>query len=742
RPAAGGANDAQGFPAPPYALGTEVQVSGVVTAPTGTFSAIRTEIYVQDETGGILVYRSDYTHQVALGDSVTVVGVVGQYRGTTQIVPSSVQVAGQAQAEEPRPALCADVANAFLPDFTEPDESRLVRVEFAAYDATAGIITDGSGSCVLYIDSDTGISLTSGTYHITGIVKQWDPDAPYIDSYQLLPRFPSDVQDVGGPQFIAGPVEDDFNPNGFTVRWTTDAPAGARLLWGLENPGDLGSTSDSTQSSAHAITIDGLEPATIYRVQAICWNSTGENRSAVWAASTASATGCSGAINAYFTQSVAAEYATGEVANGNAVLQRRLLDRINGAASSIDACLYNLTVPEITSALIVARNRGVQVRVIAESENVGVEVNRLVAAGIPVLTDTAGPNDGAGYMHNKFLVFDFGDRTSAADDYVWTGSANITYNGFYENAENVILFQDQALAGAYTAEFEEMWGSSGSLPVPAMARFGSRKINNTPHRFLVGSSPVELYMSPSDGCTAQLDQVIAGAARGLYFSIFGFTSSDIEAALRMARDEQGVAVAGVFDAGQASSTSQYWPMSGQGSGAWAPPADVHLLASYPSMHHKYLLLDADNLADDAALVTGSFNWSWSAEHSNDENLLLVRDSRVANLYLQEFMARYHEAGGTDSLALDAASPAAGVAPYRLTVAPCPWRGASVLVVYAAGVTSATLHDLGGRLVGEAVNPSAVDHMRITAPGLRAGTYVISVVGRAGRASERAVYLGR
>ena len=38
-------------------------------------------------------------------------------------------------------------------------------------------------------------------------------------------------------------------------------------------------------------------------------------------------------------------------------------------------------------------------------------------------------------------------------------------------------------------------------------------------------------------------------------------------------------------------------------------------------------------------MTGSHNWSNSAENSNDENTLVVQDTRVANLYLQEFAAR-------------------------------------------------------------------------------------------------------
>ncbi len=499
-------NDGEGYPLPPWHIGAPVEIAGIVTVPTGTFSRIRTEIYVQDETGGILVYRSDRIFTVALGDSVVVQGVIGQYRGTTQVVPEVVTVVGTGRLPEPRPTTCGAIAASFLEDWTEPDESRLVRVTGATYDAASGTLTDGTGSCELSLDPDTGITLPSGTYDLQGVIRQWDSTPPYTESYQLVPRFVTDVQEAQGPRFVGVPFESDFAPDGFTVHWETDTEAAGCVRWGVHVPGEGGSIVDSTWSLTHAVRVQGLSPATIYVLQVIAWNDEGSRPSPVWAASTGSAPGCTGTITAYFTQSIAPEYATEDVANGNALLVRRLLDRINAARSSIDACLYDLTVPEVTTALISAKNRGVRVRVITEAQNWGSEVQALVAAGIPVLTDTAGPNDGAGYMHHKFLVFDFADRSSSADDYVWTGSANVTYNGLSQNAENVLVIQDQAVAGAFTAEFEEMWGGTGPSPSPQTARFGTRKRGNTPHRFSVGGVPVEVYMSPSDGCASRLKE--------------------------------------------------------------------------------------------------------------------------------------------------------------------------------------------------------------------------------------------
>ena len=199
-------NNEQGQPAQPHDIGSAITISGVVTAGTGIFADIRTEIFIQDSTGGILVYRSDYIYDVELGDSVLVEGTIDQYYGTTEVIPSSLLILETGSTvPEPEILTCADIAESFGPDFREPNESRLVTVRSVAYDASNGTISDGTGTCDLYIDADTGIELESGTYTITGIVKQWDYTLPYTEFYELLPRFPSDIQETEGPDFTSEP---------------------------------------------------------------------------------------------------------------------------------------------------------------------------------------------------------------------------------------------------------------------------------------------------------------------------------------------------------------------------------------------------------------------------------------------------------------------------------------------------------------------------------------------------------
>jgi phosphatidylserine/phosphatidylglycerophosphate/cardiolipin synthase-like enzyme len=54
------------------------------------------------------------------------------------------------------------------------------------------------------------------------------------------------------------------------------------------------------------------------------------------------------------------------------------------------------------------------------------------------------------------------------------------------------------------------------------------------------------------------------------------------------------------------------------------------------IHTKYMLIDP--LSNDSLIITGSANFSDASTKKNDENMLVIRgDTRVADIYLTEFM---------------------------------------------------------------------------------------------------------
>jgi phosphatidylserine/phosphatidylglycerophosphate/cardiolipin synthase-like enzyme len=47
--------------------------------------------------------------------------------------------------------------------------------------------------------------------------------------------------------------------------------------------------------------------------------------------------------------------------------------------------------------------------------------------------------------------------------------------------------------------------------------------------------------------------------------------------------------------------------------------------------------------DERTMITGSYNFTGSAEHDNDENLVIVYDPALARAYLGEFQRVYAQA---------------------------------------------------------------------------------------------------
>jgi len=64
------------------------------------------------------------------------------------------------------------------------------------------------------------------------------------------------------------------------------------------------------------------------------------------------------------------------------------------------------------------------------------------------------------------------------------------------------------------------------------------------------------------------------------------------------------------------------------------------------MHHKYAVVDHSESHTGALVLTGSHNWSSSADQVNDENTLVIHDLSIANQYWQNFAARFSENHGT------------------------------------------------------------------------------------------------
>jgi phosphatidylserine/phosphatidylglycerophosphate/cardiolipin synthase-like enzyme len=506
-------------------------------------------------------------------------------------------------------------------------------------------LVSGADTLEVRISSKTnlaGTSIPSGKFDIVGALGQ------FSTYYQILPRSSDDlIVEGGGPRITSGvPYETNITSSSLTFVWQTDLPGTSNVYYGTTTTyGD--SVVDNSPTTQHQITVPALNPATIYHVRLGTADATGTTYTNDYRVSTSSLSS-TGTMNVYFDYPVNTTVSAGENAQTVNIVNK-LLSRINAAASSIDFAMYNLSGTvgaNVASALIAAKGRGVKVRVIGEADNSGnAPWTTLSNNSIPLIFDSYdATNAGAGLMHNKFVVIDNRSAISDTNDWVWTGSWNATDPGNNDDAQNVIEIQDRALANAYTAEFNEMWGSDSATPNSSTSRFGARKLDNTPHYFVVNNTPIELYFSPSDGTTAKIIKTLNKATNDINFALLTFTRNDIANVL-IAKKKGGLKVRGVMD-NRTDNSSVYDTLLASG-------VDMHLKGGAVSglLHHKYGLVDAQTMHQQQYVITGSHNWSGNAENSNNENTLIINSRRLANLYLQEFVARYKEAGGSDSIAL-------------------------------------------------------------------------------------------
>ncbi|HZD57931.1 MAG TPA: phospholipase D-like domain-containing protein [Anaerolineales bacterium] len=306
-----------------------------------------------------------------------------------------------------------------------------------------------------------------------------------------------------------------------------------------------------------------------------------------------------GWYSVYFTDPTGSDATSGS-GGPDAVLETA----IDKARLSVDMAIYDLDLGKIRNALVNAHHRGVTVRMVTDSDNLDErEIQALKDAGIPVLGDRR-----EGLMHDKFAVI---DRLE-----VWTGSMNFTFNDAYKNNNNLIRVRSSRLAQDYLAEFNEMFVDD---------EFGPRSPANTPYSTLsVDGTQLEVYFSPDDGTATHLIDLVNSARQSISFLAYSFTADDIASAM-LARVPVGVTISGVFEESQYRSNTgteyEHFRSSGQ---------DIRLDGNPRNMHHKVILIDGKTV------VTGSYNFSASAENSNDENTLVIHNAEIASLYLSEF----------------------------------------------------------------------------------------------------------
>jgi hypothetical protein len=620
--------------------GTDVTVRGLVlNGPE--LGDVR---YLQDATGNIAAYNATMLDGVYRGDSIEVSGPLYNYNSLLEI--SSTTSVEIINSGNPLPA---PLLVTCLDGWVEENEGKLIKVDDAMFEDAGSFSSAGSGTnyditdatatkqvrVVTATDID-GTPIPADAVSVTGIMSQYAPGG--TGGYQLLPRDLMDIAPPGNPPVISSAVtQSNITTTSFTVHFNTLYDGNTIVYYGTTTA--LGFTlNDVTTTTTHAIDITGLNPGTIYYVKAASVSASGDTSYASTVAM-ATASNSTGVIHYWFNSPVDNSVSSGTNAEYILNMDDSIISYIDRAQYSLDVAIYNIdNLNNIITAINDAYARGVVVRVICDAGvnddydllNVGVGNKKKSPTG------TTSSGDYYGIMHNKFIIVD-AVSFDPNDAWVLGGSANMTDQQVAVDHQNMVAIQDQSLAKAYRLEFDEMFAGN----------FGSEKQNNTPHEFVIGGKRVELYFSPSDDVETQIIKQINNANHDLYFSIYSFTRYGISYVIEDAIEERDVFAAGMYDETDPDDTTAVTVLNNAMGERFRKHVGSTLL------HHKYLIVDPHCNQADPIVLTGSHNWTSSANSRNDENTLIIHDSVAANIYYQEWVVRYAEDGGTEYISDEA-----------------------------------------------------------------------------------------
>jgi len=603
------------------AEGSTVTVRGIVTNGA-ELGKIR---YMQDGSAGIAAFpgtgsATGFEAGVKLGDSIEVTGKLLVFNQLLEISPilSYKIIAPSQPLPVPKPVS--------LGDLNESLEGQLLSVSCTDFNTNGTFInagtfgvTDGGGHLSdIYLRSGhplLGTTIPVAPVRLVAILSQYD------DDFQLLPRTTADF--VAAPCFFYEnqPEQGDIQQNSFLLNWRTNAASTAKIRYGT-TPALGNEVNESSHVPSHTFQLNGLQPGTIYWVQIVSERDGEQILSEKRPFATRSAS--SGQIKVFFNHSIDLAAANGLQPDGQsfqAVLAETLA-RINAAQQTIDVAMYNVNRNDLIAALKSAHQRGVRVRYVGASATENYALDPPPPFGFIL-------GNANSLMHDKFMIVD-----AALPDKTWvmSGSMNWTNSNMTDDYNNTLFIQDQSLARTYTLEFEEMFGSMGNQPDLSKARFGAAKHDNTPHRFVIGGRPVESWFSPSDQVTRRITDALKTAQKEVLFALFVFTKEEQAEAIVQAH-VNGAKTRGMID--DTSIGSEYDYLLGNFVQVQPHPASAIL-------HHKYAVVDAGQNLSDPTVVTGSHNWTFTAETANDENTLVIHDANIATLFKAEFEKRWSE----------------------------------------------------------------------------------------------------
>jgi len=314
------------------------------------------------------------------------------------------------------------------------------------------------------------------------------------------------------------------------------------------------------------------------------------------------------------------------------VLDQAIADK----KAQVRVVAYDLNEPDVVLRL---EKLGTRLKVIIDNDGDHGKANSGEAQAEKRLSASAGKaNVKRQHMgklqHNKTIVVD-GPKTQA----VVCGSTNYSWRGFFVQSNNAMVLSGSTAVKPFLVAFDNYWAHDD---VAGFGKTASAKWNNLGLTGIDARAAFSPHAANNALLATIADDIGKKTTSNMFFSLAFLyqTPGPILDAIKKITENDKIFVYGISDRKVGGLDLQ------KPDGNVAPVFPAALTKNVPApfnaeptggggirMHHKFVVIDFDKPT--ARVYLGSYNFSSPADIKNGENLLLIRDRRIAVAYVVE-----------------------------------------------------------------------------------------------------------
>ena len=254
------------------------------------------------------------------------------------------------------------------------------------------------------------------------------------------------------------------------------------------------------------------------------------------------------------------------------------------------------------------------------------------------------------FAHNKFLVV----CESGTPKRVWSGSTNWTSGGMFSQVNNAILIEDPSLAKIYLDE----WKALKNDTVNNNSGYGAPLYTHNKKEKKFGTADTKVWFTPTENFSdlRSVEAVMENAKDGILFLMFnpGPKNTFFNYIQNLQETKPKLFIHGIINQDPGATGSNPQPLIFFHKGQkietdWNSimPKQIseefsfwykEISAGLVTIHSKVLVIDP--FGANPYVVTGSHNFGPKASSTNDENMLIINNKRLAQEYAVNIMAVY------------------------------------------------------------------------------------------------------